>query len=245
MDNNISFAKQLEPKLRPLYSKLIKDVSHIKVLKDTFAVQWGKFFPKEKNEGILCVGRATNEWYTTEENIDVLFGNSEMSSTIFNCDDQMTWVYDCWDKGTYQTRRSAFWRVIRAVANSFYGIDELNHIAWSNVCKIQKHSGKNPQGEMFDCQIKTCQEIFKTEIEILSPKFIIMFTGNYGRKEILSYMNGGNMPQPIDIDYWGRYKAIVYKIGNEYYICTEHPMGKEEHSHIECLKKQINKYKQS
>lgn len=238
-----TFAKQLEPKLKPLYSRLIEDVKDLTGPKDASAVQWGKFFPPEANEGILFVGRATNKWHTTEENIGVLFGNPTDSNTIFNCDDQMTWVYDCWNVGDYQTRRSAFWRVIRKVASHYYESDELNHVAWSNICKIQNHNGKNPEGRMFDCQIKTCQEIFKIELEVLSPHFVIMFIGNYGKREMLSYLNGGEMPQEVKTTTWSSYHAAVYKIGGIVYICTEHPMRKDEDTHVDCLRNLINKYK--
>lgn len=243
MNRELTLAKQLGPKLKPLYRRLIEEVKELPGPKDAFAVQWGKFYPQNANEGILFVGRATNQWHTTEEDVNVLFGDPKLGSTIFNCDDQMTWVYDCWNGKKYATRRSAFWRVIRTVANSFYGTDELNHVAWSNICKIQKDNGKNPEGRMFDNQIKTCQEIFRTELEVLSPKFVIMFIGNYGKREMLSYINGGVMPQETEIVGWSSYKAMVYKIGEILFICSEHPMRKEETAHINCIRNLIQKYK--
>ena len=96
---------------------------------------------------------------------------------------------------------------------------------------------------MFDNQIKTCQEIFRTELEVLSPKFVIMFIGNYGKREMLSYINGGVMPQETEIVGWSSYKAMVYKIGEILFICSEHPMRKEETAHINCIRNLIQKYK--
>lgn len=244
MNNNNSFADKLLPKLKPLYKRLISDVSQIKGPKDTFAVQWGKYFPNKSNEGILFVGRATNQWHTTEEDIDVLFGDTHLGSTIFNCDDQMIWVEHCANpQADYNSNKSAFWRVIRAVAKHFYPEDELNHIAWSNVLKIQKDSGKNPTGRIFDSQINTCKEIFKTELDVLSPRYIIMFTGGYGESEMLSFLNCGEMPSAIESANWGKYNVDVYAIGDMYFFCTEHPQGKAEQSHIDCLIELINKYK--
>lgn len=244
MNRDLTFAEKLEPQLKRLYQQLIEDVKELPGPKDAFAVQWGKLYPQKANEGILFVGRATNQWHTTEENIEVLFGDPGKGDTIFNCVDQMEWVYNDWNsKKGYATSTSAFWRVIRKVANSFYESDELNHVAWSNICKIQTDKGKNPEGRMFDNQIKTCQEIFKTELEILSPQFVIMFIGNYGKREMLSYINGGVMPQEIEIAGWSSYKAIVYKIGKMIFICSEHPMCKDETEHINCLRNLIQKYK--
>ncbi len=241
--DTLVIANKLEPLLRPLYYELIMSVSHLSGKKDAFAVQWGKNYPVSKNNGIMFVGRATNQWHTTEVNIDVLFGDSKKESTIFNCDDQMSWVYHCWQGKDYATGRSAFWRVIRAVSGFFYSEDELSYVAWSNVCKIQMDSGKNPTNKIYDCQIETCQKIFKAELEVLSPRFVILFIGNYGKRDILSYMNHGNMPEPIATADWDRYKAYIYKIDDTIYICTEHPMGKNESEHINCLIALINKYK--
>lgn len=236
------FAIKLESALRPLYQELINSVNHIPGKKDTFAVQWGRYYPNINNDGLLFVGRATNEWHTTEEGIDVLFGDTRSGSTIFNCDDQMEWVYHCWNGEKYATKRSAFWRVIRSVSKSFYPEDELNHVAWSNVCKIQLDSGENPSNKMFDCQIHVCQKIFKTEIDVLSPKIVIMFIGNYGKREILSYMNNGSMPKAIETRIWNKYNAEVFIIDKTIYICTEHPMCKNECDHAKCLISLIKEY---
>ena len=242
MESQSIIAEKLRPLLKPLYNELFSSVKHINGEKDTFAVQWGSHYPLLNNNGIIFVGRATNQWRTVEDGIDALFGDPHDPSTFFNCHDQMTWVYDNEHGKGYSTNRSAFWRVIRAVARSFYPEDELNHVAWSNVCKIQKHSGKNPEGRIFDCQIDTCKKIFKAEMDILSPKYVTMFVGNYGKRDILSYMNGGKMPETICEKKWDRYKAEVYRINNIVYICTEHPMRKPEDEHIRCLISLINEF---
>lgn len=243
MDYNNYFADKLKPILKPLYERLISDVSHINGNKYAFAVQWGKHFPINPNDGILFVGRATNCWVKAEE-IDVLFGEPHLKSTIFNRDDQMIWVeHTANTQGTYNSNKSAFWRVIRAVARHYYPEDELNHIAWSNLLKIQMESGKNPSGRIFDSQIETCREIFKTELDVLSPRFIVMFTGDYAEREMLSFLYGGEMPTAVESVKWGNYAIDVYTIEDMFFFCTEHPQGKDEASHINCLIDLIDKYK--
>jgi hypothetical protein len=246
-----NFAKELEKQLKPLYLNLIEDVKNIQGPKYTFAVQWGKSYPTNNNEGIIFVGRATNTWGEPEENPDIekIFGLDEKYA-IFNLPDQMTWVNRDWD--TY-SHKSAFWRVIRRVSQYYHPVNEnnpcndLEHVAWSNICKIQKDSGKNPSGRIFDNQIVRCQEIFKVELDTLSPKFVVMFVGNFGKREILSYLNGGDMPTMIERVPWNSnnvngYNICVYKIDSTIFLCTEHPQGKDESSHVKCLISLINKY---
>ena len=208
-------------------------------------MQWGKNYDPEAGDGILFVGRATNKWHLGSDDLERLFGDPDSDDCIFNCSDQMSWVYDSVEQHwtNYNTARSAFWRVIRSVAAAFYTSGkELNYVAWSNVCKIQRESGKNPTGLMFDLQISTCQRIFAKEIAILKPRIVVMFIGDYGKREILSYMNLGAAPHPIEIKKWDHYCTSVYLISGTYYICTEHPMGKPELPHIECLISLIKLY---
>lgn len=242
MKEKQSIASLLEPILRPLYQRLVTDVEHLSGSKVAFAIQWGKHY-QSGNPKIVFVGRATNEWHSTKEDVDILFGDPYKKETIFNCYDQMTWVDRDAQSTMYATNHSAFWRVVRAVSRNYFPDDELNHVAWSNVCKIQYESGKNPNGRIYDYQIETCQKIFKAEMDVLQPQFVIMFIGGFGKNEILSYMNGGEMPECIEAENWNRYHAEVYKIGQIHYICTEHPMCKNESEHIECIISLIDKNK--
>jgi len=234
MEKEKSIASQLEPNLKPLYQDLIKNVAHLDGEKCTFAVQWGNQYSLEVPR-IVFVGRATNEWHGTEEDVNILFGDPKKKETIFNCYDQMTWVDRDAQSPVYATNGSAFWRVIRAVSRNYFPNDELNHVAWSNVCKIQYVNGKNPSGPLYNAQIETCQKIFKAEMDVLKPDFVIMFIGEFGKTDILSYMNGGQMPECVEIKKWDCYQAEVYKIGGTTYICTEHPMCKNESEHVKCI----------
>ncbi len=241
---------ELKEGLKPLYHELLDKTSGFPGKKYSFAVQWGKYYEPEAKDGIIFVGRATNRWRSGSDDLEKLFGNPDSDDCIFNRTDQMIWVYegvgDLVDKGVkkYNTNRSAFWRVIRSVAAAFYPSGtELNYVAWSNVCKIQGESGKNPTGPMFDLQIATCQRIFAKEISVLKPRIVVMFIGGFGKREILSYMNGGEALDPVDIQKWGRYNASVYFINGTYYICTEHPMRKPERPHIDCLVNLIKQFR--
>ena len=242
MEKEQSIASQLEPILRPLYRNLIKDVEDLKNnSKCAYAAQWGKDFSSERTK-IFFVGRATNEWHGTAEDVEILFGDPKKKETIFNCYDQMIWVARDAQSSVYPTNGSAFWRVVRAVSRNYFPDDELNHVACSNVCKIQYVDGYNPSGPLYDRQIKTCQKIFQAEINVLKPKFVIMLIGKYGKTDILKYMNDEKMPKCLEIRKWDMYQAEVYKIKDTMYICTEHPGRKNESEHVKCIISLIDKY---
>ena len=85
----------------------------------------GKDFSSERTK-IFFVGRATNEWHGTEEDVNILFGDPKKKETIFNCYDQMTWVDRDAQSPVYATNGSAFWRVIRAVSRNYFPNDDPN-----------------------------------------------------------------------------------------------------------------------
>lgn len=231
----------LRSRLFPLYTNLMQDIAAIEGSKATFCIQWGKNFPMEDNTGILFVGRATNGWITDSQDVNVLFGNTE--DRIFNRSDQMTWVENNAgaNGNSYNTNRSAFWRVIRQVTQSFYPKEHWSsYVAWSNVCKVAPFAGGNPNDSLYYAQLDTCQKILEIEIEILSPRVVVFFTGNSWSRDFLKHLNHGQELNPVDEKSWCGYKCMVYLIDGVTYIQTEHPQGKNETSHVNCIEEIIN-----
>ncbi|OAV67011.1 hypothetical protein Barb4_02662 [Bacteroidales bacterium Barb4] len=231
---NIKIKKELENGLRPLYSELLEATGYYlekNIYKlCAFCAQWGKEFPEEKNSGILFVGRATNGWHDEDLDVDTIFAK------VFACDDQMEWANDYYTK-------SAFWRVIIKTTQMLYPDEGRQaHVAWSNLCKIAPQSGGNPNDPLYYSQLDACQKILEKEIEILSPKFVVMLTGDNWAKDFLLYLNGGEHPESIDTAYWSGYEAKVYKIKNATYIVSPHPGRKPEASHVQTIVELINKY---
>lgn len=231
--------EKLKSELSPLYDKLIKDVENEQPAeKAFFCMQWGKNFPNADNDGLMFVGRATNGWKDHDYKASSFFGNS--FGQLFNLPDQMQWVEDAEGSSNYNTKSSAFWRVIKAVSSHFYPSNWSSYVAWSDVCKVAPFKGGNPLNSLYYAQIEDCEEIFKAEVKALSPKAVIFFTGYSWAKDILISLNGGNEPKPTDGKAWGgNYKAVVYKINGINYIVTEHPQGKSEVEHTDTLIKII------
>lgn len=219
------FSEALAKKLRPLYVNLFKEVASFKN-NTMFAVQCGSKFPTEAHEGLLMVGRATNGWIEPKDVDDLL-------DYSFKNVEPMKWVNDdAGRKAGYNPRRSAFWRIVAGIGKSFYSDEWFSYIAWSNLCKVAPQAG-NPGDPLYYAQLKTCQKIFETEIEVLHPKAVILFTGYNWAKDFLTYLNGG--VQPENEESWSKYECKVFLIKKIYYVLTEHPQGKKENRRKQTL----------
>lgn len=233
---------RLKEALKPLYENLLKDVSNFDYSKAFFCMQWGHNFPSQSNCGILFVGRAVNGWVTDSEDINLLFGTGD--DTIFDRFDQMKWVENLeQNKSGYNTRKSAFWRVIKKIASHYYPQNWSSYIAWSNVCKVAPFEGGNPNDSLYYAQLENCQKILKKEIDILSPQFVVFFTGTGWAVDFLRFLNEGQVPHSVQTEKWNKYECKTYLIKDVHYILSEHPQGKKEKEHSNCIIKLINQYK--
>lgn len=236
----MEFTELLKTELKPLYKDLLQSVTDYGEIAP-FCLQWEKDYPLSPNEGILFIGRATNGWVSDSTDIKELFGDGKYA--IFARKDQMKWVNNLEgnkDPKGYNTRKSAFWRVIKQVSEKVYPDKWYDNIAWSNLCKIAPSEGGNPSDSLYYSQLKDCQLILKKEIEILSPKYVIMLVGQNWAKDFMRYLNDNQETHRIETVKWGNYEVIVYAIKGAIYLISEHPMGKPEQVHIEALNSLIS-----
>lgn len=175
MTNKIKL--KLKPAIFPIYQKLLSESEFNNIC--TFAVQWGKEFPIKDNKGILFVGKAVNGWITNNQNVEKLF-SKENKEKIFNRKEQIEWVDKLsGNKKGYNPRKSAFWRLIKKVSETYYPKEWYSNIAWTNLYKIAPWSGGNPSLKMQKQQRSYCIDILKSEIDILKPEYVIMLTSNW------------------------------------------------------------------
>ncbi len=257
--------KAFKEALKKLYNELKKDCDANEYVVP-FIFQAGKKFPKEKNNGIVFYGRATNGWYGTWD-IEKLFDENNPDRG-WCPDNALIWVdYAAGNEGHYNTNRSQFWNLLKGVAIHYYGSRDCNfqpsewsdYTMWSNVCKAAPEVAGNPSNSLYYATLETNCKIMKAEIEYFSPKFVVLFTGGGDwlkegqsssggdwSSDFLKFLNNGNeikgnlIDELIwDKDYEGR-KAKSYKIGDVYYIVTLHPQGKKIQPHIEGINKLID-----
>ena len=198
---------------------------------ETFCAQWGEEY---KQGGVMFVGRAVNDWVTQgDRNTSGMFQDGSTNQAFARAD-QMKWVED---KQYYKV--SAFWRVVKAIIQNTIcaGNDWYKHAVWSNLYKLSPTGGGNPSNSLCKKQLEICIDIFKKEIETFDPKFIVCLSGIGWYYDFLCGLNNDTEPVVVHEETWGDYKATIYRIGNRYYIGSEHPQGKNERAHINTITK--------
>jgi hypothetical protein len=143
------------------------------------------------NHELMVIGRAVNGWtegvFPNELTEPIL--SNEYAEKVFNsvvgsnnyC--PMTWVTECWGNSEdYNTKRSAFWRVIRTIVGEL-GISSINekswpsHIIWSNLFKVAPADGGNPNKTLCSIQQSGCISLLDLELSTYIPKRLLLLTG--------------------------------------------------------------------
>ena len=140
--------------------------------------------------GLMVVGRAVNKWRgcIPFEAIRLEGERQRFAEKVAGggqggeC--PMQWVLQCWGntkKGEYNTKRSAFWRVIKQVTDKVHiGASEedwASHLVWSNLYKVAPKKGGNPTAKQMKAQRGGCRKLLCLEIEDFAPSRLLFLTG--------------------------------------------------------------------
>ena len=202
------------------------------------------------DHSLMVVGRAVNGWTegilpehlalpaAAETYSQVVLTSVNGDAPCPPC--PMTWVTNQWgntNKG-YNTRRSAFWRVIRGVVDGL-GIADVeqdawsSHLVWSNLYKIAPANGRNPSKTLSDIQLAGCRDLFNLELTTYTPLRLLLLTGTEWAS-----------PFPLDPDPTPQAVAgfrYVEEVGTLRiapgkqpirYVVAAHPRGKQERQWI-------------
>ena len=146
------------------------------------------------NNELMVVGRAVNGW--AEGVLPAVLSTpasaGDYAATIFdsvvgNGSCPMSWVTNCWANPSnpdskYNTKKSAFWRVIRAVVaeSGIANTDEdtwPSHLVWSNLYKVAPEGGGNPGGVLRQVQLNECISLLQQEFDVYLPRRLLLLTG--------------------------------------------------------------------
>lgn len=222
--------------LRRIYSDLLNNVPNkIKYPLYPFFVQVGTNYITS-NPKMMFVGKSVNGWVTDSTNVDDLFDENN-SERIVNRHDQLSWVNDLeGPNDIYNTKKSAFWRVIKQISISIHDTNEwYNNIAWSNLYKLSPEKG-NPNSQLQNMQRNYCTDILNEEIRVLNPDIVIFLTSFWEDFYINSIGLDQSKSKSIS---WNGYdlKHQIYK--KRLFIQSMHPQGKSESGHINAILKCI------
>lgn len=196
---------------------------------------------------MLFIGKATNGWVTNDVDAELLF-NPDYAERIVNRDDEMEWVLNRWGKDgkdadgvKYNTKRSAFWRVIKSVTcateKASKNDDWVQFISWSNLYKVSLEEG-NPPTILKTRQQEACCKILDLELEVLRPKNVIFLTSGW-EKFYLTHIGFQDLKdRPHICKKWGYaegFETYCFVYSGINIIVSPHPQGKDEYAHAETI----------
>lgn len=195
---------------------------------------------------LMVVGRAVNGWAkgVFPSNLAAMapltmdYAETIFSSVTGNDSCPMLWVTKCWANPSnpdskYNTKKSAFWRVIRAVVAEC-GIANTDkdtwpsHLVWSNLYKIAPAEGGNPSKTLRDIQLSECISLFQLEISTYLPRRLLLMTGLNWARPFLKNIVPTFVPVS-DYQYVEAVAEIIHGSGcTTKVVIAAHPQGKSE-----------------
>jgi len=178
----------------------------------------GRDFPMKKNTGIAFYGRFNNGWDPNHP---------------LTMDDLPS-----------ETRRP-FFNLMRHISEHYYPESWNTHVVWSNMCKVGPASGGNPTEALWDAHYNHMVAIFNKEMEILSPKVVVLITGNLSEQWDAPLFEGNDLRNHmVEEKMWAANgKASLYKKDGRLYIVTDRPEYKAIMPHVDCIIDMIERNK--
>lgn len=195
---------------------------------------------------LMVVGRAVNGWTHAPQQLVELearmtYANAVYKSVTENMPGEcpMSWVTACWSNGEdYNTRKSAFWRVIRSVVCELSITDVVNdsqpwssNLVWSNLYKIAPIDGGNPGGTLRRAQLNGCVKLLKMEVEKYQPRRLLFLTGYSWVEPFLSAIWHKNL-RVVGHSFVEGFGEIQCGENATKVVIASHPQGKNEKSWV-------------
>ena len=162
------------------------------------------------NRELMVIGRAVNGWRCCARPQDLAVSSfrEEFAVNVLKSvtGDQgqcpMKWVTNRWGVGNrYNTKKSAFWRVIRRVTDQLqvanrHHPDWSSYIVWSNLYKLSPCRGRNPSRKLRHIQLAGCKNLVQLEIKEYRPKRLLILTGRHWATPFLDALRAETLRGP-------------------------------------------------
>lgn len=186
---------------------------------------------------LMVIGRAVNGWTQkwnagdpkdADERIRIV--DKVFRPTGWNDGRPMLWVTDHWmARDGCNTKKSAFWRVIRATVDRL-GIADVSArswpstLCWTNLYKISPFEGGNPSKRLADAQLDKCIQILNIEISDWKPRRLLFLTGYSWAKPFLEGLGW----EPDFDGHMEEVEAVGSTSSGARIVVAPHPQGRRE-----------------
>lgn len=243
------------------YDKLLYKLAHECALNNAYTeAKVTALYPikgNRYNHELMVIGRAVNGWGESDKlpwrpadavDIDerrrILQKVYDFSHTSDgSC--PMQWVADYWErreKGKYNTKKSAFWRVIHDVLIELRittptDRDWSSHLVWSDLYKAAPSTTGNPSSKLIKVQREICELILEKELATFTPKRVLFLTGYNWLKDDFSKLLSTFVIKKTDFskDALAQVFAEI-DLGNPItssVVIAKHPQGKNSRKWVE------------
>lgn len=190
----------------------------------------GRRFDRE----LLVIGRSVNGWvadWTPTQLRDPELRRQAVAWLRHDAEppdgDRMAWVRDLWGAATgYNTRRSAFWRVVRRISSGPEGPDDWpGHLVWTNLYKVSPAAGWYPGSDLQRAQREAAIALLRREMQEFAPRRVLALTGGW----IDPFVKG------LELRLRAR-SGLVEALGTDGtrpWVVAKHPMGNPEDRYVE------------
>jgi hypothetical protein len=136
---------------------------------------------------LLVIGRSVNGWIedwtarqlrdpaTRGSVVEAMRADAELSGR-----DRMAWVKDLWGATDgYNTRLSAFWRVLVDLMGDRANPAKASQLVWTNLYKVSPAAGWNPGADLQRAQRARASDLLRIELEVYRPRRVLALTGDW------------------------------------------------------------------
>jgi hypothetical protein len=135
--------------------------------------------------------------------------------------DRMAWVTDLWGaRDGYNTRRSAFWRVLSRFVPGGGADGWPGRLVWTNLYKVSPAAGWNPGADLQRAQRPAATELLRRELTAYAPRRVLALTGSW-----IDPFAGG---LGLTIATRGGLVEGLGERDGTAWVVAKHPMGKPE-----------------
>jgi hypothetical protein len=110
-----------------------------------------------------------------------------------------------WDGSAYNPNRSAFWRVVRRLANGLMAPDGgswASRLVWSNLYKVSPFESHNPSTRLRETQRAAARSLLCTEVQEYHPRWLVFLTGHDWAGPFVEALNGASQGTSGRIVQW-------------------------------------------